>query len=273
MKHDMLTYFIHERVAMAVRRNQGQEPPWTEDAILRQYRFCNVYREWDPVTRFIKDWLGESTDHLEARAALARYINNPLTLEAIGSCSQWNEQQVLSELKVHREQGHRVFNPAYIVSTNGIAMDKLEYVVQLVTRVHEQVHLSGDETLAEAAKMFQAVRGVGGFMAGQIIGDLKHKEVLLPAEDWMTWCIPGPGSQRGLNRVLDKPLSKKWNVNDFIEEISILCDTLLPVLKVPHSIDAQNMQNCLCEFDKYVRAIEGGRPKQNYVPSGAKIGN
>jgi len=29
-------------------------------------------------------------------------------------------------------------------------------------------------------------------------------------------------------------------------------------------LEAIDYQNCLCEFDKYERALQGGRPKRNY---------
>lgn len=270
-----LSYFIDERVTMALRRRGGLPPPWTDDAILRTYRFCNVYREWDPVTIFINDWLGPYPHHCEARVALARYLNEPRTLEMLGPCIPWEPVTVLANLNVWRSSGNRVFNPAYIVSTNGIKQDKLEYVVELVTRVHEEVHLAGNETLAEAAAMFQVVRGVGSFMAGQMIADLKHTPVLANARDWWTWCTPGPGSQRGLNRVMGRDIKFKWPHQLFLETLAELAVDLLPTTTLlPEALDAQNLQNCLCEFDKYMRAKNGeGTPKQIYTPSAWKNGN
>jgi hypothetical protein len=270
-----LSYFIKERVEMALRRGRGEPPPWTADTILRTYRFCNVYREWDPVSEFIADWLGPYAHHCEARVALARYINEPRTLKTLGPCSPWEPAAVLANLNIWRSSGNRVFNPAYIVSTNGIKQDKLEYVVELVTRVHEEVHLSGQETLSEAANMFQAVRGVGSFMAGQMVADLKQQPVLANAEDWWTWCTPGPGSQRGLNRVMDRPLKFKWPPQLFRETLVELSVELIPVIQsLPKPLDAQNLQNCLCEFDKWSRAKNGeGTPKQIYTPTSYRNGN
>jgi hypothetical protein len=44
------------------------------------------------------------------------------------------------------------------------------------------------------------IEGLGPFYIGQIIADLKYVEPLKSAKDWWTYCVPGPGSQRGLNR-------------------------------------------------------------------------
>jgi len=269
MRHAELASFIKERVAIALQREIGAPPPWTMDPILRMYRFCNVYREWDPVSKEVRAWLNCGPNHLEGRAALARYLNEPQSLWALGTAPEWRPDVFLAILKSRRTAGYRIFNPAYIVSTNGVAMDKLEYVIDLVKRVDEQVHLDGSETLAEAAGMFQAVKGVGSFMAGQIIADLKHQPVLQHAPDWWAWCAPGPGSMRGLNRVLDEPITVKWKPADFKHEIYGLGVHLHPLLAgLPGKLDAQNLQNCLCEFDKYMRAKLGeGTPKQLYTPS------
>lgn len=269
MRHAELAYFIRERTCIALQREIEAPPPWTMDPILRSYRFCNVYREWDPVTKEVRAWLNCGPHHLEGRAALARYLNEPQSLWALGTAPEWRPAVFLAILKSRRTAGYRIFNPAYIVSTNGVAMDKLEYVINLVSRVDEEVHLDGSETLAEAAAMFQSVKGVGSFMAGQIIADLKHQPVLQNAKDWWTWCTPGPGSMRGLNRVLGEPVTVKWKPEDFMCELRSLHAQIIPLLNgLPKPLDSQNLQNCLCEFDKYMRAKLGeGRPKQTYIPS------
>ena len=66
MRHlEDLVYWIKERQAIHERRKAGQPPPWTKDEILRTYRFCNVRREDDRVTRWIhENWLRPN----EARA-------------------------------------------------------------------------------------------------------------------------------------------------------------------------------------------------------------
>ncbi len=49
--------FVYERHLIYVRRRDGMPKPWTDDAILQNYRFCNVYRELDTVTQWIaKNW-------------------------------------------------------------------------------------------------------------------------------------------------------------------------------------------------------------------------
>lgn len=42
--------FIKERMLIWERREVGESVPFTEDVILRDYRFCNIYRELDRQT-------------------------------------------------------------------------------------------------------------------------------------------------------------------------------------------------------------------------------
>lgn len=103
-------------------------------------------------------------------------------------------------------------------------------------------------------------------MVGQIVADIKYAGVLKDAPDWMTWTVSGPGSRRGLNRVMGFDLGKGWNDRNFRAAMLILRERVndtLPSWMEP--LHAQDLQNCLCEFDKYERVRLGqGRPRSLY---------
>lgn len=271
MRQAELTYFINERLAIHEKRRNGHDRPWTTDPILHAYRFTNVFREWDRVTIFVRDWLAYhyNADTVVAGAALARYINNTDTLVYLGFPREWNAAFVLSGLKNYRAKGYRVFNPAYIVSTNGKAMDKLDYVVSVLDEIHNAVHLEDCAYLWMAERELTKVDGVGHFMAGQIIADLKHTPLLKDAKDWWDWATPGPGSMKGLNYALGRPVDGKWAPSKFLPAMQELMHEVVPHLRLNGlRLDAQNFQNCLCEFSKYCRTKDGtGKPKQNYSPT------
>jgi hypothetical protein len=50
---DLYWYFACERHAIFERRVRGLEPPWTDDAILATFKFCNTYRAADRVSQFL----------------------------------------------------------------------------------------------------------------------------------------------------------------------------------------------------------------------------
>ena len=123
-------------------------------------------------------------------------------------------------------------------------------------------------TLAESHRALTHFNGVGSFLAGQIIADLKYVDPLKRATDWWTWACPGPGSMRGLNRVLGLPYKSPWKDSAWLRSLKELHGEIRPRLAAAKMRDmhAQDMQNCLCEFDKYERVRLGqGQPKQRYA--------
>jgi hypothetical protein len=112
-----------------------------------------------------------------------------------------------------------------------------------------------------------AVKNQGSFMVGQMVADTKYVDpILLEADDWHTWAVSGPGSRRGLNRVTGRPLDGGWNDDVFLDTLTGLRnyvnENLPPWMPRLH---AQDLQNCLCEFDKYERVRLGqGRPRSLY---------
>lgn len=279
----LLRHWVRERYRILERKEAGRPRPWTKDPILAEYRFCNVFREDDSVTRWVHTyWLQRRGTKREAdmwfAMAVARLLNLPSTLRVLGWPLPWNESDFLQALGDHRAAGNKVFNGAYIVSTNGHKMDKLEY---LATKVLTPLWQSrgiiaprkGD-TLADFHARLVQHDGMGSFMAAQVIADVKHHRTgpLYNAPDWYTWAASGPGSRRGLNRVYGRDIKAPWREGEWLAALAPVHADLKTVVhkttKGQRVLDAQNFQNCLCEFDKYMRAHLGeGKPKAKYTPA------
>lgn len=45
--------FAAERLAIFLRRANGEPGPWTGDPILQQYKFCNTFRAADRVSQYL----------------------------------------------------------------------------------------------------------------------------------------------------------------------------------------------------------------------------
>lgn len=270
-----LAYWIKERNNIRIKKEAGGEPPWTNDPILRRYRFCNVNREDDKVTRWIKhNWRDpHANEHTLWHAmVIARFINWPETLDAIGYPEPWSMKmgdRMLGVLRLRQDRGQKVFTGAYIVSTNGVNISKVTYVLGLFQRAWEcKAPPLPTNSLAEAHVALMKIKGIGSFMSAQIIADLKHTPYLRHAEDWFHWAAPGPGSLRGLSRVRGYGTGTTWRTDAFVPELLKLRRELVPHGVSP-SICLQDLQNCLCEFDKYERVRLGqGRPRSTYTPHG-----
>src|SRR5437868_3600415 len=78
-----LITWVEERERIRVRKESGAPPPWTDDAILATYRFCNVRRENDRVTVWVRENIRErfaEHPYLWLMLCIARQINWPDTL-------------------------------------------------------------------------------------------------------------------------------------------------------------------------------------------------
>src|SRR5262249_18734911 len=94
-----LLCWIQEREAIRLRRAVGQpRAEWTADPILREWSFCNVRREHDRITRWIAlNWREPHADDQDLffAMAVARFINWPDSLAAVGYPVPWNRDHFI----------------------------------------------------------------------------------------------------------------------------------------------------------------------------------
>lgn len=269
-----LFLFIRERHNIWLKRQEGLPKPWTADPILQNYRFCNVYRELDKVTVWItKNWRDKHQTNPDVwfAMAVARLFNNPNTLGHLRFPVPFDVdsvQQVLSALKL---KGEKIFNAAYIVSTNGMSKEKSSYVVENVLtplwKAREVVRPRKGDSLFHFFSRLTAYRGFSTFMGAQVVADVKYTPPLYTAVDWNTFAASGPGSRRGLNRVYNYDPESNWTEKTWytkLIELRMHISDSISLAQMP-PLSAQDLQNCLCEFDKYERVRLGqGKPKQRY---------
>ena len=126
---------------------------------------------------------------------------------------------------------------------------------------------------------------LGGFMAYEVITDLRHTYLLENAPDIMTWCNLGPGAKRGIGRVLfpqdwnDRlrssggkvdskttfPVPEDWEelLGQLMEELQNLLPDNFPVLEM------RDIEHSLCELDKYDRVLFNQGPMKRRYNGGA----
>lgn len=271
-----MAYFINEREYIRLLKEKGARRPWTDDEILGTYRFCNIRRMDDRVSEWLIDnWYTTYRDHPNMLIAvcLARFFNLPSTLAHIGFPSEWNPDTVRERVRSLHRKGVNVFNGAYIVRGND-GEDKIESVTHYYVNPLYEKHLQRalpTDSMEETASLIQDQHGYGSFMAGQVVADLRWA---LSGEwkDRNDWAPVGPGSSRGLRRYTDDTpgnLTKVYKPSEFLPLIRDMMSSLRKVLPfdITSRLEAHDYQNCLCEFDKYERALhKQGKPKQKYTP-------
>jgi hypothetical protein len=264
----ILFHWIKERESIRLKKEAGEPKPWTTDPILQSYRFCNVHREHDTVTRWIRNhWTQSEHPNFVLAMAMARFINWPDTLQDVGFPHVWEPWHIKNVMNSRGKYGHKVWTSAYIVSTNGRKSNKVDYIVDEVLGplAHAHIDVSPKDTLASMHKRLIFFSGIGTFMSGQIIADLKNTIgcPLNDAPDFSTWCTPGPGSLRGANRIIGRLKEAPITNDGFLEIVNKIQKIVAERTDI--ILHAQDMQNCLCEFDKYMRVKNAeGRPRQSY---------
>lgn len=249
---DDLKFWIKERETIRIKKESGLKRPWTTDPMLATYRFCNVHREDDKVTRYIKEHFRDPYPNHPAMVvnmAMCRLINWPDTLGAIGFIEDWTDgrEHFIEVMKDLTERPGKVWTGAYMITAEANGAPKYESVAKTLDWIAEDTW--DMDTCEQAWIDLQGAPRCGSFIAAQIVADLKHTHMLKDAQDWYTFCAPGPGSQKGLNFLRGEPLQKKWGQPDFQREVNKLVLEVSDVVDV----DAQDMQNCLCEYFKWQR--------------------
>lgn len=265
-------YWIKERESIRIKKEVAKvEKPWTDDEILRSYRFCNVVRMDDKVSRWLlKHWYQPHKNHpnMLVACALARHFNRPEALKHITEFvfNDYKPAKVKDVMRQLKSQGNTIFNGAYMVRGIGTA-DKTEMVVDHVCQpLYDNPPKLYYNSMQGSVEALLPYWGFSNFMAGQVVADLRWATTG-SWEDRFRWAASGPGSKRGMNRVHGRPTKCPLGEEQFLAELQRLISQIKPHLPKALAIrmEAIDFQNCLCEYDKYCRVLNGeGTPKQKY---------
>jgi hypothetical protein len=268
-------YWINERHNIYLRRSRGEPKPWTDDDIFKDYKFTNVFRELDRGTvwlreNFLEPHHSDDPELLLFNVAWYRMFNLWTTGQLLGWQTNWWSDQVKTTLHAAALHDERVFTNAHIVwSEEG--RSKIDAVVDYATAIWNdrnklaKLSLQG-QSLALTFNLLIDYRGIGNFIAYEIVTDLRHTRVLGNAFDIDSWANLGPGAKRGLQR-LDMPCKNQMeglsSMRELLRQANGRCFENIGS-HVP-SLELRDIEHSLCEFDKYCRVKFGeGTPRMTY---------
>ncbi len=266
----------------------------SEDPIIREWRFCNVRREDDRVTVWIRKNIREAyAGHplLWLMLCLARQINLPSTLHDLitmypgawpgDDCFQ--PEHLRDALEDRARQGLKNYTGVYVISAppgGGTGSKPAYTALEVIGKLWKdqtkfEMFTRGDHGTAmrNFHNMLMGYPGWGPFLAYQAIVDMRFTPILKNAVDVKTWCAAGPGTIRGLNRIYGRPVEydltrmKHHAVQQRAKEELI---KMWPVLvgESGVSMDLSDVPNVMCETDKYLRVKNGeGTPRNRYEPN------
>lgn len=264
--------FCQERERIRVKKEAGEPWPWTDDVVLQNHFFCNIYREDDKVTRWFRENVRDRVSHDPEEALRAttffRWFNLPESMELVRhyllNMHAYHREDVERILRERKARGQNLWSGAYIIS--GQNADKLTWVLDCYDKFHRQHHEPEERTLQSWHALLEKQLGLGPFMAYEIVTDLTHTSVLRDAPDIMTWTNPGPGAYRGFTWLTQDHNVSIWSKSDN----PYLLTQFRKILSASENYEWQRpwtmreVEHSLCEYDKYRRGCNGEKLKRRY---------
>ena len=278
---DCFWRYAAKRQQIYWRRLAGHPPPWTDDPILANYRFTNVYRATDRVSQYLinrvqtGNW---SWPDSFARTLLFKVFNRVGTWQAIvAGLGQPDCQQLfnrrLDRILAKQAKAGPIYNPAYIMPPPrqypGPKWQRHLSLVRGLVRADVGLQIQQSDQLATAFGKLRAWPSIGDFLAYQWLIDLNYSNHL--DFDESEFVIAGPGARRGLRKCF-RPNSN-WTEADLIGWTADRQEAEFAARKLDWTdlggrrLQLIDVQNLFCEVDKYTRQAPGRRPKQRYRPS------
>lgn len=270
--------WVKEREAVRVRKDRGDPSPWTGDPIIGAYRFCNVRREDDRGTVWVRENIREPyAEHplLWLMLCIARQINWPDTLAELISEGAWPSSEAFDPAKMtavlndRKARGEKVYTGAYMISAPSTkGADKQAYIAETVVgalwKRRDRFANWDRATLQRTHELITYSNGWGPFMAYQAVVDMRFTSLLGGAADLDSWAAAGPGTIRGLNRLYGRPVDGALSQSQALREMRAIYR--LSEAETGVAADFSDVPNMLCETDKYLRVKLGeGKPRALYV--------
>jgi hypothetical protein len=273
---DAFWNFVVERQAIYHKRMVEEEPPpWTNDRILQQYFFTNVYRELDKGTVFLIRNLLKLPDDKDLLFGIMVYrlFNDIETFRFLMlRCKMtrwgtWDWEKASRYLNAYENHGNRVFTDAFTVTgvKFGGFPDKIRNICWLIGKLQAQVPrllaaIKSANSLHRVWQIFNDTQGFGRFLAYELAIDVNYSRLLSFSEN--DWVNAGPGCKRGIQWIWGaRNPGIKWE--DYITFLQVRQEAFISradrldewhQVWPGYAMTLRGVEHSLCEFQKYARA-------------------
>ena len=127
---------------------------------------------------------------LEKNGAEVTRSNDPM--ESLGVVTSWRPDLIISDIGMPGMDGY-----TFIRQVRGLEPEEGGRTLALATKNQGFIKICLEKTW----KNYLPYAGFSGFMAYEVVTDLRHTKYLKNADDINTWANAGPGAVRGLNRI------------------------------------------------------------------------
>ena len=268
--------FVQKRFARFLCKHGYATPAIVKaDVTLHRYKFTNVFRHCDRVSQYLISLINADI----AQNGLPKTLEEKRRLVALiyifrlfGRIDTWealpDDFKEIPHLKIDKlikwadhqmfDRGEKLYTTAYIMgSCEGVSRNRyyLYGLKHFLLQKHEALDtLLFSYDVAQRYSLLRKLSGFGDFLAYQFALDYSY--VRVDFQHLKDFCIAGPGARRGASKLTGGKISKKAVEALCIQLANIYQKTGRPFAGVIFDgcyLKANDIQNCLCEFDKYCR--------------------
>jgi hypothetical protein len=262
--------FAAERQAIFFRKIEGAPFPWTEDPILKQYKFTNAYRASDRVSQYlIKNVVYRGDDSPEEvffRLVVFKLFNRigtwRLLEKEFGTVSYKDYSFIHYDNVLGRALSNgRLFSGAYIMPSGlrsfGYRAKHRNFLKLVEKMMADDVALRIGEasSMQQVFGLLRSYPMMGDFLAYQLAIDINYSEITDFSE--MEFVVPGPGARDGIGKCfvclgglnegeIIKMMADRQEKE--FEELALEFRSLWG-----RRLQLIDCQNLFCEVDKYAR--------------------
>lgn len=269
---DIFTNYINERESVRLLKESGQPAPWTDDPILRDYRFTNVRRTDDRISKYGIEMFAENPslslyDKI-MNMILFRAFNKPETSAIFQQPIQdWSDENLNSidqhaaKLLDNLGDKYKQYGSAYFQSglkgAWGVRSNihSAQRMMDMMAHIRENAiveSIIANPTPLGVLETIKSVKGIGGdFLSYQIWVDLTYIPELPLNEDHMT--VAGPGCALGISMLVEDmdgmtPEELIFHIRDNQHALD---------LDIGFCLTVMDIENIFCEFSKYMKRTLG----------------
>lgn len=296
--YDTYWRFAAERQNVFFKKFQGALAPWTDDEVLKKYKFTNVYRASDRVSQYLITNIIYNSEYsiedLFYRIILFKTFNKIETWQLLekkiqedivyGTYSFDKIDRILSEKMECREP---IYSAAYIMASGKNAFGYFKKhqnhlrLLELMMIDDIPQKIAHAKKMKEVYELLISYSTIGSFLAYQYCIDLNYSPLTNFSE--MEFVIPGPGAKSGIKKCFES--LGEYDASNIIAYMADRQEEEFYRLGIDFKtlwgrrLQLIDCQNLFCEVDKYSRIVhpevQGSsnrtKIKQLYRPSSGNV--
>lgn len=271
--YELYWYFASERQQAFMKRVAGNPGPWTDDLILQEYKFCNVFRAADRVSQYMirnvcyhnekcspEDRLFQivafrTFSKIETWQSVREFLEHYPTLDDL------RNGDFTRALEHAKQRNGSIYTGAFILCATDAYGQRLKHLNHVELFRHMFLldklgkKLLAAKSLGEIYNLLHEYPLMGDFMSYQTAIDLNYSDLINFSENEFTQ--PGPGALRGIKKVFEDTGDYTpsevviWMVENQKQELEKLGLPFDGLWGRP--LQAIDCQGLFCETDKYCR--------------------